>query len=548
MFSGGLPLGLIPLLSMQTYEQFTKKMAGNAKFNKMTKAQKHSLYNRWKASAAGKVANRPPPKKSSAPNSKAMGAYLGEKAGAYLPGPLQMFSPLAGQLGGMLGEKVGTLLGLGEYKVSRNSVQTRIVSEGTTPANMHSSKAGFVLRHREYLGDLYSASTAGAFSVQNYPLQPGLTSVFPWCAIIAGSFQEWTPRGVVFEFKSNTGLISSAATPAVGMVIMATDYDSYNTQPFDNKIDMENTVYTTSAKSTESFYHPIECAPRHNVLDRLFLRQGPVPPNQPPQLYDLGTFAIASVGQPVANQNLGEIWVTYDIEFSKATMRNHHNSSIQSDIFNAQDDGSAGPALFGEFVAGPENSIGGTVAKNGTDVSYTFPQLTSAGTYDFYVQLEGAGAAAMGGTMTTTLVNCQDASAGWNSVAVPASPAFWMAYLIIYGSAIASSVSKTLCFRLKVTGSFASMTLHLSGFTWPTSIDAGWMVVNKSNADLSPPSSGPPAHPPLGFEPEGTRPSTEMATVRAVAGRVSASEREELRLLRAQLTALTSTTTTSADG
>ncbi len=361
------------VLTFQEYQkQHKQKLIG------LNPGQRAAKYREYLASVQRATGAKVVKKPKGAPKSKAVGKAIAETAASFLPPMFKPLAPLAGSLGGMLGEGIGTLLGLGEYKVKENS----FISEGNPVPYMHGSGATTVVRHREYLGDIFSSATDGAFEKTEFKIQPGIASTFPWFSTVAANYQEWKPRGMVFEFVSQTGLISSAATPQVGMVIMATDYDSFQAEPFTNKVDMENTQYTTSRKATESFMHPIECATNANVMNRLFVRAGALPDNQPPQLYDLGTFVVASIGCPTVSQNLGELWVTFEIELSKPTLRNNHTSSIECDLFNAQPIPSASNSMFsgsGAVVtAGTSNSIGGSIDSGGT---YFFPPTYGSGQY-----------------------------------------------------------------------------------------------------------------------------------------------------------------------
>jgi len=478
-----------------TYKQFNAKMSNNKKYAALSPAQKRKAYQVY----ALKQTKGPQPgkKASGAPKSKAVGQMLGSAAGAFLPGPLKMLAPLAGELGGWAGEKLGTILGLGEYQVKQNS----IIGEGTTPPMMHNSSDRVIIRHREYLGDVFSSATPGAFSVSNYALQPGVSHSFPWMSQIAQAFTEWEPHGIVFEFKSNTGFVSGASTPAVGMVIMATDYDSYNTDPFKNKVDMENTVYTTSAKSTESFYHPVECARNRNVFERLFVRHDVVPENQPPQLYDMGTFAIASVGQPVANQNLGELWITYEISLSKATMRNFQTTIIDTDYFYANVNTHPSKSLFAYFVPGEHNSIGATVSGTDTSAVYTFPPKLSAGTYQFTLNMWSTTVVTW--TVATgligTYVNCVNESVKMGGYTYGPPGPFSDPSVTGFQGAPSLSVNATLAsltWRVRVTGPGARVTLGTGALVWAATMSGGALLVSKVNDNTTsylPPLTRSPA-------------------------------------------------------
>jgi hypothetical protein len=289
------------------------------------------------------------------------------------------------------------------------------------------------------------------------------------------------------------------------MVIMATDYDSYNTDPFKNKVDMENTVYTTSAKSTESFYHPVECARNRNVFERLFVRHDVVPENQPPQLYDMGTFSIASVGQPAANQNLGELWITYEISLSKATMRNFQSTIIDTDYFYANVNTQPSKSMFAYFTAGEHNSIGGTVSGTVNTATFTFPPKLSAGTYQFTLNMYTTfGSWSVASGLTGAFINCANESVKMGGYTYGPPGPFSDPSVTGVQGAPALSVSGTLfsiTLRVRLLGQGARFTLDASGLTWTTTLEGGALLVSKINDHTtsyitpltrSPPLFGPP--------------------------------------------------------
>lgn len=396
-----------------------------------------------------------PKKTANAPNSAAVGRFLASSLAGLIPGG-SPFSGIAGALGGWVGDKVGTALGLGEYKVQQNS----IIGEGVTPPYMHNDDDMIIVRHREYLGDVYSSATPGAFSVTNYPINPGLAVSFPWCSISAVAYREWKPLGMLYEFKSNTGFVSNASSPAVGMVIMATDYNAFDTNPFANKLEMENNMYTTSAKSTESFYHPIECKSERNVLGKFFLRSGSIPDNQPPQLYDLGTFSIASVGQPTANQNLGELWCTVEIGLSKATLQNRHDNESSTDMWAFVGASDTSP-LSGSVVYPATSTLGGSLSNGNT---YLFPPTRVDG--DFLVlYYTGSVASAAGFVAAPVLTNCVNETTEWQATTgAPAANPNIISVGEAFGSSMAASPAglnfATLVMKIRVTGRNASIYLN----------------------------------------------------------------------------------------
>lgn len=203
-----------------------------------------------------------------------------------------------------------TIMGRGAYKRRGGS---KIL--GGNPPTVQNSSGGFIIRHREYIGDL---NTSQSFSNYSFPLNPGIESTFPWLAQVAQQFEEWVPRGIVFQFKSTSSdaVVSTNANAALGTVIMATEYNPYN-GAFANKQQMENYEWAKSCKPSQSMLHGVECAASKNVQKAFFVRTEAVASGQDQRLYDLGTFQIAAVGMQSNGGACGELWISYEIELRK---------------------------------------------------------------------------------------------------------------------------------------------------------------------------------------------------------------------------------------
>lgn len=206
-------------------------------------------------------------------------------------------------------------MGYGSYHMRGRRTK---VLEGNPPTVQNSS-GGFIVRHREFLGDL---NTSAAFFNNSLPLNPGIPIAFPWLAQVASNFEEWVPRGIIFEFKSTSSdaVVSTNANAALGTVIMATEYNPYN-GAFANKVQMENYEWAKSCKPSQSMLHAVECKKSQNVLPSYFIRTGNVPSGQDIRLFDLGTFQIATVGMQSTGAACGELWVSYEIELRKPRLQ-----------------------------------------------------------------------------------------------------------------------------------------------------------------------------------------------------------------------------------
>lgn len=210
---------------------------------------------------------------------------------------------------------VAKWFGVGDYTLRSNS----LIKAGSTdtskveiiPAGPRETR----IIYREYIGDVFThPTTAGAFFAKQYPLNPGLVSLCPWLAPIAQQYEQWTPNGIIFEFRSTSS--EYVATQALGSVIMATEYDSLDAA-FSNKQDMLNAAYSNESKPSDRIVHGVECDPRDNPNRIFYVRSGAVPAGGSVRDYDLGTFTIATQGGSTANLNLGSLYVHYDITFRK---------------------------------------------------------------------------------------------------------------------------------------------------------------------------------------------------------------------------------------
>jgi hypothetical protein len=69
--------------------------------------------------------------------------------------------------------------------------------------------------------------------------------------------------------------------------------------------------------------HPVECAPRQNILQRLYVAgDSTLPPTADPRFYHLGKMELATVGMQSGTTTIGELWVSYHVRFHKPKLDN----------------------------------------------------------------------------------------------------------------------------------------------------------------------------------------------------------------------------------
>lgn len=259
--------------------------------------------------------------KGSAPKSAAVGRQIGSGLGSlvgYVPGYGKALAPLASmagaKIGQFLGGKLGQYMGWGEYKVQSNSL---MVPEGNSPASMHSDGTRVRISHREFIGQVV-APADGSDTFQEFLINPGNRSVFPWLNTIALAFQKYKLLGAILEFKSLTGeyQAGTGASSSLGDIVIASNYNSAD-PAFLNRQQMENTQFSCSVKPTKSLVHIYECDPKLQAQNQLYVTEGgEAQAGMSLNEVNWCKTTVATFGTQPAGVEfpLGNLYITYDIE------------------------------------------------------------------------------------------------------------------------------------------------------------------------------------------------------------------------------------------
>jgi len=206
--------------------------------------------------------------------------------------------------------------------------------------------------------------------------------------------------GAVFHFNSTSADALNSANTALGSVIMCTQYRS-TASTFTNKSQMLNEFFANDSKPSESFCHPVECDPKENPYNVQYVRGAAVPSGEDKKTYDLGTFNIATMGFQGTSVNIGELWVTYEVELRKPVLTNTSLFYGEYAHYYCATATSAAPLGSGTIVNKYDN-IGLTVI--GYQIS--FP-LGAVGTYLIHVSHPQCTAEVL---PVTSLTNCTAAT------------------------------------------------------------------------------------------------------------------------------------------
>lgn len=256
--------------------------------------------------------------------------------GKLIPAPL--VSAASSALGDA-GSWLAKAFGFGRYTISRNSLMKPMVRGGpggarvenmpevaAPPVFSNGEGSDIIITHREFVGNVKSSIN---FTTTTYPINPGNPILYPFFSRIASLYEEFDIMGQLMEFRPTSATAVGTTSSAMGVVIMATDYDCYDSN-FTSKRQMEAAEFSSAAVPYETFIHPIECDRTRNVLSQQYVVPGIVDASQAPgdrRLSVLGNFTIATEGQQADNTDIGELWVTYHIRVSRPCLQSYVQST-----------------------------------------------------------------------------------------------------------------------------------------------------------------------------------------------------------------------------
>jgi hypothetical protein len=295
--------------------------------------------------------------------------------------PYTLSNTLA-NVGSSLGRAAGAMFtrvtGLGDYQVASNSLLTNNGAPMFSP-----SKEGMIVRHREYIRDVMGASS---FTNTSTLLNPANATLFPWLSNLAKNFETFQWKGLLFFYNPTSGAISS--TQSLGTVILSTNYDVLNAA-FASKAEAEAYQFTTSCVPSREMTHPIECKPSAVVSPRMYITDltnlSDLPTHADPRLYFTGLMQQMVVGCP-STEALGELWVSYEVEFftpkkpqalSVTGLSDSFVYNQETELYNPSASFAPGSFLTYANAGGPDNVV--TVAAvQGATQWFRTPTLNSS--------------------------------------------------------------------------------------------------------------------------------------------------------------------------
>lgn len=286
-----------------------------------------------------------------------MGKALGRATG--VPG----LSRIGKQTGRTVGATLARLVGSGDY--ATNAVSTNsLFGGGSSMGSFGSATNGMRFAHREFVMDMTTGPLAGRFVNQSFSINPGNQTLCPMLAAIASNFEEYKVHGLVFQFVSSTSPYLAAG--ALGTYVMTMEYNA-SAPDFSSKTQAENSDYALSERLDKSAMYGVECAP--SQLTQPFYYVSAPGTTTPVNLTDIGKFqfCLAPGATVPVSSVIGELWMAYDIEFTRPRLgltRSGYFHTTRTTAVNATPNGTASTW---------EKSFGSLTGVTITDRAITFP-------------------------------------------------------------------------------------------------------------------------------------------------------------------------------
>lgn len=317
------------------------------------------------------------------------GKALGGLAGRLLGSKFGVGDELE-KIGGLAGDKLTDLIhgrglytGRGEYeKTNTNELMASSSLSSPQFLSVPDESGSLIVKHREYIGDIFApaAATVSDFTVQAFPINPGLEQTFPWLSQIAQNYEEYELVQCVFEFVSTVQDINSS-NGQVGTIISATQYNPSEAD-FTDKPAMAAYAHSVSGKSTDNQTHGVECDPKKlSGSEGKYIRANPVLVGEDLKTYDHGRFQLATHNIPsaMASGTLGELYVNYCIKLRKPKFFTGRGLGLTRSLFVGdltQGSGATQNFMLGTdagALVGRQNNLAVKVVRTSQLVRCTFP-------------------------------------------------------------------------------------------------------------------------------------------------------------------------------
>lgn len=309
--------------------------------------------------------------------------------------------------------------GFKSRRVFQRLRQNTLFGAGSTPVEIGHFMTGHDcvrIRQTEYIADIVSSSTGSTFHSDTFRINPGDVSTFPWLSQIAANFEEYTLLGLAFQFKS-TSSVFNATNQSLGFVTMAPEYNSavaittgtaaQGTYVFQTDAQLEQAEGAVQGvTSQDSLTCPIDCAFGDTPLHTKYVLTGSQPTSTDIRMYDHALFQVSTGGVSGTSQNLGKLWVHYDILLYKKQLIGGQigNTVFATHYYNK----TTGPTTSDYFgtSSGLTQAPGSNLTLTFTATTIAFPNNIVTGSYSLLYVAVGASTPSLAPPTVAYTTNC----------------------------------------------------------------------------------------------------------------------------------------------
>jgi len=380
-----------------------------------------------------------------------------------------------GNFAGVANDFFPAIQGRGDYVVSSGGEK---LAPSVPQFSSETSDNSVVISHREFLGEISTSSTIGAFKVESFPICPSESQTFPWLSQIAQpNFQQYKLDSCVFEFRTSSSDALNSTNTALGNIICAVQYDATDNDP-ESRTQMENTQWAVSTKPSNSFLIPVELEKNQTGLNGglLYIINGnTIPTGADPKTYLLGKLFVATSGNQAASIVIGSLYVTYKVRLYKPIMSPPLANGL---VYTRQRSGAteSGNAHFGTSDTNSAtggalydcDSIGVTLSGNVMTLDYTRLQEGQRFILLLYWYAGSTASVTYPSAAFSSGLEGQAAFADYTSL-FSSGP---------YSAATCSNQTFTLNFKVLAAGSRTSQTITLTGGVVPKTAGVAALSIN----------------------------------------------------------------------
>lgn len=268
-------------------------------------------------------------------------------------------------------DAIKSIVGNGDYLLPGAPIQQNSLysAASTVPQFANTKNHANLIQHREPLGVIRSSN---AFQRTSIVFNPGL-AVFPWLSEIAGAWQRYKLHGAIIEWIP---AVTPLSTNAGGRVALSTRYDLSTGAP-QSLQQAEVAFGAVAGRPMDQMAMPIECKPEQMSAVALNVRFADLPIGANAQFFDHCIVDIINQGQADTSSDIGEVWVTYEVEFMMPIAEHLSHATVTSAVKYAacSTAAPAGPVGTNTYITRPGSSLPYDVTATASTLQLDFDSL-----------------------------------------------------------------------------------------------------------------------------------------------------------------------------